>query len=812
MNPNDIDQVDGNPIGGVGESNTYGLTPNIYTKLRDEAPNHYLRYYINYDNCKNVIRIIKSSINKYADESQNFDDIMERAISKFKKHYRNELDMVNTFALKKRKWILDGLNILINYKSNTSSNNYNNYYFKDTTSCESLWRDGLTERTLDFITAEIVHLDRYIRANMKIGARLIQIFLVTMEDVVSNLGLKSLNSDSKCTSKLYHDIMSRIRFMQDELLNEAFCDIDVDSLILFLSVGWDHLSRTKNKENDDVWSPPNSFIRQTTKYWVSPDRLVDCKTSIVKHIPFLIFGKKIKDLEILLKETAERATISGMLPEDRDEPIDSQLVSSVYLDNDQGDCFHNRVLRMENATLIRYRWYGHNTGSDDQSVFIERKTHHESWSGLDSTKERFSLPQGYIGKYLKGEITKLEIEKILKRQRWRNSDDFDHAVKLAYESDEFQREKRLTPTLRTSYNRCAFQQSNNNDVRFSLDHNLCMINEKRDQKCLMKKFWCLTADEAITSDALVRFPFAVLEVKLQCEEPDWVKEMLETCEALSVAKFSKFQHGMSMLHPEVVRDSPAPHWVAECIEKGWLQGFAAKNSPAQVAKINDSQSNFGQQISDSTMLRSFIATTGYAQLNSIGFNPFTTTGDGHTSFFHSFNFASLRGGDNHFSGINNFYTNRNMNQFDTKVTTTEPFDKTLDDVQATFNWYQKKKLEAPFKRENARHIIVSDPKIMFAAERVFLKYCRKSLYLLPMVYYLINCKKMIVATVVGICSMLTSIYAWVQLVKRQGVIESGKIKGGNVDGRLMIDSTMGPNVILTLILISMGITFFIGLF
>jgi len=765
-----------------------GLTPTFYAQLREDAPSHYLRYYINYDEIKNVVKIIKSSINKYADQTSNLDDIMEKAVANFKKHYRKELDTVNTFALKKRKWILNGLNSLINGKAPNNNRK------------DSLWLDGLTERTLDFITAEIVHLDRYIRANMKIGARLIQIFLVTIDDVSAKVGLKASNTTCIHRASLYNEIMSRIRFMQDELLNEDFCNIDVDSLILFLSVGWDHLTKAKDKENDDVWKPPTSFIRNTTKYWVTPDRLVDCKCSIVKHMPFLIFGKKIKDLEILLRETSEKASIPGASLGEPDEPIDSQLVSSVYLDNEMGDCFHNRVLRMENATLIRYRWYGQNTGSDDQPVFIERKTHHESWSGLDSTKERFLLPQGTVKKYLNGEMSETEIEKIVKKQRWKSSEELQEALKLATESDAFQKEQQLSPTLRTSYNRCAFQHSANNDVRFSLDHNLCMINEKRDQNSQKKKFWCLTADEAIGSDALVRFPFAVLEVKLQCVEPGWVKDMLETCEALSVAKFSKFQHGMSMLHPDVVKDSPAPHWIEECIEKGWLQGFAAANSPAQVAKYHHSNSSLGR-LSDSTMLRSIIATTNFGHVNSIGMNPFTSHGGDH--------FGSYKG--EHFSGMNAFYTNRHSNQFDTRTTlnnsTTEQIDRSIDDVQATYNWYQKKKLEAPFKRESARHLVVSDPKIVFAAERVFLKYCRKSLYLLPLVYYSLNKNDLLVGTFVGICSMLIAIYAWVQLVKRQGVIESGKIKGGNIDDRLMIDSTVGPNVILALIVSSMGIIF-----
>lgn len=40
-----------------------------------------------------------------------------------------------------------------------------------------------------------------------------------------------------------------------------------------------------------VWVPPESFERSTTKYWVRTADLMRVKTTIVQHIPVLIFGR-----------------------------------------------------------------------------------------------------------------------------------------------------------------------------------------------------------------------------------------------------------------------------------------------------------------------------------------------------------------------------------------------------------------------------------------------------------------------------------------------------------------------------------------
>ena len=62
---------------------------------------------------------------------------------------------------------------------------------------------------------------------------------------------------------------------------------------------------------------------------------------------------------------------------------DSQLVNSVYLDNLSMELYNGRLDKTPGAIALRHRWYG--TGTPEL-VFVERKTHRESWAGEVSVK------------------------------------------------------------------------------------------------------------------------------------------------------------------------------------------------------------------------------------------------------------------------------------------------------------------------------------------------------------------------------------------------------------------------------------------
>jgi len=295
------------------------------------------------------------------------------------------------------------------------------------------------------------------------------------------------------------------------------------------------------KEN--IWKPPSTFERKTTKYWVQLDKVISLQLAIIKYLPILNFTSK-----------------DSASDEDNDDDgrsfidHDAKKITSVYFDSKDLRVYNERLNRLQGARLVRCRWYGSKVFSQKKSnendiVFFERKTHHESWSLDNSVKERFSLPRDQALKFY---------------ENARNGEEFllhsnDRQSVLARDvfEDEF-KGKSLSPAIRTSYRRTAFQHSDNNEVRISLDTNLKWFDEISNTK-----LWI----EEGNDQASAKFPFAVLEVKLQVEEtPQWIEDILREINATEVWKFSKFLHGTCVIRGAQI--SRFPHW--------W--DFAAENN------------------------------------------------------------------------------------------------------------------------------------------------------------------------------------------------------------------------------------------
>eukprot|EP00923_Selenidium_pygospionis_P038101 GHVN01066592.1.p1 GENE.GHVN01066592.1~~GHVN01066592.1.p1 ORF type:complete len:181 (+),score=12.58 GHVN01066592.1:818-1360(+) len=162
----------------------------------------------------------------------------------------------------------------------------------------------------------------------------------------------------------------------------------------------------QNREStgkDATWKPPDSFIRSTTKYWVKPAFVTRVKAAIIKHVPYLIFGSSSSGLESLLNPFNVEFSAAPSR-NTKAHVSESQMVTSVYFDNDECYSYRRRIAKLEGATLIRFRWYGDNLGEKDKEIFIERKTHHEGWSGEPSAKERFSIPQRRVAELMRGKL------------------------------------------------------------------------------------------------------------------------------------------------------------------------------------------------------------------------------------------------------------------------------------------------------------------------------------------------------------------------------------------------------------------------
>lgn len=324
---------------------------------------------------------------------------------------------------------------------------------------------------------------------------------------------------------------------------KPFFKDNYDAFVVKLSKLYDLVRTRGNPVTGDSSAGGNqqNFVRQTTKYWVHRDNITELKLVILKHLPVLVFNAS--------KEFEEKDT----------------AISSIYYDNPETwELYQGRLKKTEGAEAIRLRWYG---GMESDQIFLERKTHREDWTGEKSVKARFSLKEKNVNAFLAGEYTVDQAFEKMRKEGKKSQAEIDDLAQLAREIQYRVITRRLVPVTRTFYHRTAFQLPGDARVRISLDTELTMIREDNlDGRRRAGNNWRrmdIGVDfpfSQLPPEDIDRFPYAVLEVKLQTqagqEPPQWIRDLTASHLVEAVPKFSKFIHGTATLFPNRIHLLP----------------------------------------------------------------------------------------------------------------------------------------------------------------------------------------------------------------------------------------------------------------
>ncbi|KAF5342132.1 hypothetical protein D9611_001431 [Ephemerocybe angulata] len=301
-------------------------------------------------------------------------------------------------------------------------------------------------------------------------------------------------------------------FIQDYLEKKPFYKYNWDALIVKLSKLYD-LVRTRGhpvEGDSSAGGNQSAFVRQTTKYWV-------CTFSLNLFNP---------DKEFDPKDAA---------------------ITSIYFDNEDLELYLGRLEKTEGAEAVRLRWYGDVT---TKTIFVERKTHREDWTGEKSVKARFPLKEHLVNAFLRGEYTVDEDFQELVKKGKKSQQEVDGMIQLANEVQYAVLTKHLEPVMRSFYNRTAFQLPGDARVRISLDTELTMIREDNwDGRQRSGDNWRRTdigidfPFEQVPPEDKEIFKYGVLEVKLQTQfgqqPPQWVQDLVQSHLVEAVPKFSQ---------------------------------------------------------------------------------------------------------------------------------------------------------------------------------------------------------------------------------------------------------------------------------
>ncbi|GAB67335.1 hypothetical protein PCYB_113550, partial [Plasmodium cynomolgi strain B] len=723
-----------------------------------DVPRHYRKYYVSYKKIKRTI------------------------LRMGRKYKKKEIKKINKFSEKKYDEIID--NLMTTYEQLKSVDSYPTKNEKEE-----------MEKKIDLIGCDIVHFDFYIQKNCKILMKLGFFF-----DHVMSISIN--------------------QWLLLGLIKEKFCNINVDELVVYLSLLYAlHRSRctvnayngTTPPDGSRTWVPPDTFERTSTKFLMKYEDIVYTKVRIVKHLPYLIFGLSNQDLEehfqkfVQMKKRKFFDEMDGELEvtEGKNKSLnESQQITSVYLDNKEATCYSNRILRYENAQLIRFRWYNDNDGDPEKVIFIERKIHHEEWTGETSTKERFELEQKHVFRFMTGQM---DVQKFFqKRRRGAAVGKQPTLVKdptlvkapsvgnlqkkakkneaLATEIQDMIMKNGLEPIIRTSYLRSAFQLSNDNSVRISIDTNVSMLNEYVSKR----EHWCRLAEEALRTNEIRRLNYAIIEVKLKVEKiPQWVQAILNSNHFINAYKYSKYQTAMALLHPEKIKYIPV--WIhANVHEK-----FKPDNNYAE--SVLTRCSSCGK--ADDTNVDSMQASVGVT-IEKVG--SITPAASNRHEVIPLQGNGSLPWNGRKIIDVNGFLHKT------TNPSSHQPLEK-WNMLDKTSLWLSHKYNRNKNVQEKI-NLLKIDPKINFAAERTFLHYSLVSVYITLLALFLEKYKNeneqldlvIILLLATSFSSLISSYFLF---LKRIEIIERRKTKEPLL-GRRRFDSFYSPLIFLLLLFFS----------
>ncbi|KAG1057608.1 hypothetical protein G6F43_000558 [Rhizopus delemar] len=425
--------------------------------------------------------------------------------------------------------------------------------------------DNELNKVYDFINAKSLEIDSrvlYCERTMKTFQKSLDASIDAnykiMDDTLTEI-LFDINDLSQFTRVNYvaiqkilkkHDKWTGLQLKQTfvEKLREKPLDKQrFDETIVYISA-LHHICRNLGKQfpvDTSFSSDQNKPKRTTVTYWVHPDNITEVKALVMLHLPIFIRDKqKLCELE-------------------------SSTISSVYFDNSSLDLYNTCLQRDEGAEAIRFRWYG---SMSESEIYIERKTQSASWPNDNSAKDSFQLEKDQITAFMLGSLTADEIVKDINQSKLDKSSP-DQTRFIAQDIQKSFREKKLQPMVRTFCNRTSFQLPEDHRLRISLDTDVTFIREDHMDNLIRRQSspsWRRSDVDVdypfdkIQEQDVLRFPYAVLKMKLQTDSnqwPEWLSALIECHLIHEVPRFSKYLHAASCFYREKL--ILLPSWLSE---------------------------------------------------------------------------------------------------------------------------------------------------------------------------------------------------------------------------------------------------------
>jgi SPX domain protein involved in polyphosphate accumulation len=372
-----------------------------------------------------------------------------------------------------------------------------------------------------------------------------------------SIRLKDLPFHSEDYSPLLHKISFLFQFLRENMQTGS------------------HINSSMTPRESSVQTPSGSYVNadnleyQSFKFWVHPDNLMEVKTTILRHLPVLVYANESE-----AKESAD------------------PIVTSLYFDNSSFELYNMKLMKANTSPSLRLRWSGNL--SDKPDIFLEKKTVDKSDEDETSHDIRLKLKEKYLNDFvIKGDVDLFK-QKTLHRFREMGSSeqilkgieqDIDAVAKLLKEYD-------LQPAVRSVYTRTAFQIPGDDRVRITIDSDILFIREDafdemrpiRDPNEWHRTDIDQDIDDkysVLRKNEFSKFPHSVMEIKIKNtsgrkasdangisipfsrKNGKWIEELTTSHLVKEVPNFSKFIQGIASLFIEDDRLDILPFWLPE---------------------------------------------------------------------------------------------------------------------------------------------------------------------------------------------------------------------------------------------------------
>lgn len=554
-------------------------------KLQNEIYPPWKDYYIDYEGLK---RMLKENI--LTDASEGWTERDEKA---FVAELDSELQKVYTFQVSKYKELDTKISKL---ELETEK------YLEDTSAKKTATFDGKSfQHSLEEVLAETNELDHFSRLNFtgfnKIVKKHDNLHRGYSVKALLNVRMRALplNNTSEDTSPYLYRISVLYAFLRNQ-------NPGTNELSSSLSTSFRELSTSGKLSSTSSTSVHGKEHLKVLKFWIHPDNMTEAKTTILRHLPVMIYGNQAGSVD------------------DDDEYVSDPTIAALYFDNRNFELYNEKLLKQKSkAPSLRIRWTG--KLRHDSEVTIEEKTFDYDTGEEDSTK--LNLKQKYVNDFIFGgkkhecaepsseglppltdpryedDNTKvaelyenlgyksskkapLTLQRYIRRlqRRGLQKSTIDRYATSFKNLQDFIVQHDLQPCMRAMYTRTAFQMPGDDRLRISIDSDILFVREDAfdaNRPIRDPDEWHRTdIDSNIDNPLLLlrkgeysKFPYSAMEIKVassiinnpQSKTMRWVRELTNGHLVKEVPNFSKFIQGISSLFLEDDNLEILPFWL-----------------------------------------------------------------------------------------------------------------------------------------------------------------------------------------------------------------------------------------------------------